>query len=426
MEGDQDEEDRDRGRRRQHPIPGAGGHPDGRVHPDRRGRRESVDARAGAQNGPRPEKADARDDLRSNPRRVGVGAASGELERDDREEGRTQRDERVGSEACSFLPNLPLGADERAEEPREQQASDELGKMRIRTQAPFLDRFCAGRISDRPARADGSILSPSAASGRASRLRPLRRIGRGGRMISCGQTDAMEVYLVPLGGERYELYCEVQEDAGLDAAAPSRGVRQRVLRAFRHVLALAERDRRRTERRPAERTAAGTRGWLRRLRDRSLRWVAEAIAAQRLLWHLRRQHQAVLVYPADLDEGRARGLLAAALARDRRRHTVWLIVDGGLLVLSGLVALVPGPNLLAYYFAFRCVGHYLARRGAHQGLTRVRWQAVPNGSLAELRSALTLAPAERRAQLRVLAARLKLRRLVTFVERAAVSTATPG
>jgi hypothetical protein len=233
----------------------------------------------------------------------------------------------------------------------------------------------------------------------------------------------MEVFLVPLGGERYELYCEVREDPGAEGWAGRAGVQQRLVRAFRHLMAVAERERRRIERRRLDRAPPRRRGWLRRLRDRALRWVAEAIAEQRLLWHLRRVADAVLVYPADLDPGRAEALLRSALERDGRRHTLWLIVDAGLLILSGPVAIIPGPNLLAYYFAFRCVGHYLARRGARHGLDRVRWRAVPSPSLAELRAALVLGPAERRARLRALAARLRLRHLASFVERTVPSSA---
>ncbi len=234
----------------------------------------------------------------------------------------------------------------------------------------------------------------------------------------------MEVFLVPLGDERYELYCEVRDARIADEATTHPGgVRERMLRLFRHLMAVAERERRRVERRRVDRAVPRRRGWLGRLRDWFLRWVAEAIAEQRLLWQLRRRAEAVLVYPADLDEGRAEALLRAALERDSRRHTMWLIVDGVLFVLSGLVALLPGPNLLAYYFAFRSVGHYLARRGARHGLDRVRWRAVPSASLAELRAALTLAPGERRVRLRALAARLKLRHLASFVERTAPSSA---
>ena len=53
----------------------------------------------------------------------------------------------------------------------------------------------------------------------------------------------------------------------------------------------------------------------------------------------------------------------------------WIIIDGLLFAASGVFFFVPGPNLVAYYFGFRLVGHYLSRRGAKHGLTEVRWQS---------------------------------------------------
>ena len=57
---------------------------------------------------------------------------------------------------------------------------------------------------------------------------------------------------------------------------------------------------------------------------------------------------------------------------------------------------VPGPNLIAYYFGFRLVGHYLSRRGAKHGLTEVRWQSCENPQLSRLRRVLALEPIHER------------------------------
>ena len=58
-----------------------------------------------------------------------------------------------------------------------------------------------------------------------------------------------------------------------------------------------------------------------------------------------------------------------------------------LLVVSGMLALVPGPNVLAYFFAFRVVGHWLSMRGARQGLHRARWVGRACPILTRLRGA---------------------------------------
>ena len=78
----------------------------------------------------------------------------------------------------------------------------------------------------------------------------------------------------------------------------------------------------------------------RRLRDRGLRWVAEAIAEQRLLWHLRRQHEATLVYPDDLDGTQAMAITLAEWegVQDRRwlaRNTrEWVAEEHGRITAS--------------------------------------------------------------------------------------------
>ena len=137
------------------------------------------------------------------------------------------------------------------------------------------------------------------------------------------------------------------------------------MRRFRQTMADAER------RAPA---AGGQAGWARRFGHWILGHVAEAVAEQRLLWHLRRQAEAALVYPDGLSEPEARNLLRRTLAQDWDRHRFWLVVDAVLAAITGpLFFFVPGPNLVAYYFVFRAVGHYFAWRGARRGLSGVRW-----------------------------------------------------
>ncbi len=234
---------------------------------------------------------------------------------------------------------------------------------------------------------------------------------------------AMEVYLVPLGPDRHELYCEVADEPpepetidGTVRAGWFSGLRRR----FRAMIAVAEAERRGDATGSSD---AGTRGWSQRVRDRVIGAVAEAIAEQRLLWNLRRQTVAVLVHPNDLSEAQALVVLRTSLRRDAEKHRLWLVVDLVAFVASGLLALIPGPNLIAYYFAFRLVGHYFSLRGARQGLDRVQWQTRASGPLAELRAAVSLASAGRASRLRELCEQLDLRHLAAFVERVALRSA---
>jgi hypothetical protein len=147
--------------------------------------------------------------------------------------------------------------------------------------------------------------------------------------------------------------------------------------------------------------------------------VAESIAEQRLLWHLRRQEEGTLFYPDDMPEASAAETLRVQLSRDFDKHRKWLAIDSVGFVASGLLMLVPGPNILAYYFAFRMVGHFFSLRGARQGLSGMTWRYQPSPPLTELRCALDLRRDARDPQVRDIAHRLRLEHLATFFERAA-------
>jgi hypothetical protein len=235
----------------------------------------------------------------------------------------------------------------------------------------------------------------------------------------------MEVFLVPLGADRYELYCEAPPDeASADSAAAeaeaSRGFFSGLRRKFSEAMAAAEQDRARRENGDAD--AAPLSAWG-RLRARGLAWIADAIAEQRLLWRLRHEEVAALHFPSDISGERAMAITRAALVRDRDRHRFWLAVDGVLMILAGMLFWVPGPNLLGYYFVFRFVGHFLSWRGARQGLDVVRWEPVSSEPLTELRRAMGLGPTQREPYLVDIASRLRLDNLATFVARVAYPSA---
>jgi hypothetical protein len=229
----------------------------------------------------------------------------------------------------------------------------------------------------------------------------------------------MEVFLVPIGDGRYEPYCEVPDEDVTDGTAPT-GWRHRFVAQFREMLAAAEAERARA--REAGADARATR-LSTRLKQRALHWIAERIAEQRLLWHLRSQSEVTLVHPDDMDGDEAMRVVRAALERDAIRHWRWLIVHTLLLAVSGLLVLVPGPNIVAYYFAFRMIGHLLSWRGAKQGLEGVTWHPTPNRDLADLRTEVAHDRAERRLRVRELAARLRLQHLPKFFDRMTVGSA---
>jgi hypothetical protein len=224
----------------------------------------------------------------------------------------------------------------------------------------------------------------------------------------------MNVYLVPIGRERYDLYCEVPDDPPDLGSEPRRGLIDRSREWFSTMLAQAERERQEGDR---DRVAGG---WATRLKARAMRWVAESIAEQRLLWHLRRQGGACLFYPDDLDEQQAVALLRRQLGRDFEKHRFWLIVDSVGLLASTPFVVIPGPNVFAYYFVFRIVGHYLSMRGARQGLQAVAWTHERSAPLSGLRHALDLPGEERQRRVDGIAHELNLEHLARFFNRTAV------
>lgn len=230
----------------------------------------------------------------------------------------------------------------------------------------------------------------------------------------------MDVYLVPIGAERYELYCEVPDEVPAADAEPAAGLIGRLKNRFTTLLTEAEHERRQG---PAPREHEG---WFGRAKARTMRWVAESIAEQRLLWHLRRQGVACLYYPDDLEEQRAVASLRQELRRDFEKHRFWLMIDSLGFVGSGLLFLIPGPNILAYYFAFRIVGHYLSMRGARQGLGGVVWSSEKSAPLADLRRAIGLDADEREQRVNEVALALHLEHFVKFFERIALRDRRAG
>src|SRR4051812_21698289 len=226
----------------------------------------------------------------------------------------------------------------------------------------------------------------------------------------------MDVFLVPVAPDRYELYCEEpDEPAPVDLPHAPPGFVRRMMLRFRQMLADAEQERRRERDPDAPRPSLAA-----RVKARVMRWVAESIAEQRLLWQLRGRAEATLVHPDDVTAPQAQQLLRRSLQRDWERHRFWLIIDalGG--AGSVVLILLPGPNLLGYYFLFRVVGHYLSLRGARQGLTKVTWTETPSHALTTLRGVVGDSPESRETIVRDVATTLQLEHLASFFQRAAV------
>jgi hypothetical protein len=222
-------------------------------------------------------------------------------------------------------------------------------------------------------------------------------------------TGSSMVFLVPVGRDRFELYSEGPEES---PAAPDQ--RAGLLRRLMHGAAVRWHALVEVARR------GGSDGWLARWRDAIVSRLAETITEQRTLWALRHQSAVVLRCPSSLETARVRTILASLLEDARRHHLRWLIIDLVLFIASGILFFVPGPNLIAYYVAFRCIGHLHSWRGARRAREAIAWTFEPDPGLAELASLVDLPREARAGRVAAIAERLNLPRLTAFFDRVAV------
>jgi hypothetical protein len=222
----------------------------------------------------------------------------------------------------------------------------------------------------------------------------------------------MDVYLVPVGRDRFECYYEAADDDATEEPVEGKGFFARLRTRFNEQLKEAEHARH-------QKAIEEPKTFLGRIHKRSMRYIAERIAEQRLLWHLRKAEAATLHISADLTPERAEAIMRESMKRDADRHRNRTIPHTLVLIASGLVAIVPGPNVIAYLFTFTAVGHFLSWRGASNALNKVVWTMAPDPALSEIHRAFALAPEQRHRVILQAAERLHMPRMARFVEQMA-------
>lgn len=231
----------------------------------------------------------------------------------------------------------------------------------------------------------------------------------------------MDVFVIPVGPDRYELYGEQPAETDDFDQEPPTGLIGRL----RHRISVALRaaEERRHQSHPV---VDEPRGFIGRFHDRMMAWVVERMAEQKLLWSLRGQTRATIAHPQDMTFEQVLTLVRRTLQRDYERHRRWMVVDGLLFIitfvtLGPLFILIPGvANIPALYFGFRTLGHFFSMRGASHGLHHVEWTGRPCPPLGELRELAVLEPQVRHERIHNVAARLRLQHLSTFFERVAI------
>ena len=87
---------------------------------------------------------------------------------------------------------------------------------------------------------------------------------------------------------------------------------------------------------------------------------------ERVCSELRHPGQIRVVHSPDYTAQQVEKRLRRFLEVGYSKHTRWLVIDGILSILGGVLMPLPGPNIFFFYPAARTFGHYLARSGARR------------------------------------------------------------
>ena len=110
--------------------------------------------------------------------------------------------------------------------------------------------------------------------------------------------------------------------------------------------------------------------WMRRAWD----WLHTLVRPdEAMLARLRSARRINLHHPAARSEVDVRANWRNYLDRQWRRHFFWLGFNAVIAPISVILAVLPGPNLIGYWFAYRAVHHMIVV----WGITRVRRNLVP-------------------------------------------------
>jgi hypothetical protein len=192
-------------------------------------------------------------------------------------------------------------------------------------------------------------------------VRPARGPGRARWIMDC----IVKIYLLSVDGRRFFFYADESEpsDDGRDGAGPP-GAEGAGWRGWLH-------DRWHRLQSLWEHSEARAVRWTRRAWDWLHSW---AHPDESMLSRLRSARRIELHHPASREAGEVRKLWDDYLKHRWWRHILWMganaiIAPPGLLILWVL----PGPNVIGYWFAYRAIHHALIV----WGIRRLRRDGIP-------------------------------------------------
>lgn len=112
--------------------------------------------------------------------------------------------------------------------------------------------------------------------------------------------------------------------------------------------------------------------------------TAKRNQSEKLLKEMTALSQITVRYPANFSEDNAREIYDNLIQSQIKKHKRWLILDGALLPVSAIFSLVPGPNLLLAYLAWRTLAHYKTKKGGERAVSDLKISFVQDSRLEEL------------------------------------------
>ena len=110
--------------------------------------------------------------------------------------------------------------------------------------------------------------------------------------------------------------------------------------------------------------------WMRRAWD----WLHTLVRPdEAMLARLRRLARIKLHHPAARSEVDVRASWRNYLARQWRRHFFWLVFNAVIAPAAALLSILPGPNVIGFWFAYRAIHHGIVV----WGITRARRNLIP-------------------------------------------------
>ena len=179
----------------------------------------------------------------------------------------------------------------------------------------------------------------------------------------------MKIYLLSLDGGRCVFYSEGPETlAEAVIVAPRKGMRGWAERRYKSLQAILTESEK----------GVGLR--VRRVWE----WLQKRIPPDEpALRALRGVRAVVLYHPPTFVEEEARSLWETYLKSRQGRHMFWFVVNALVSPLTLLLAPLPGPNVIGYWFVYRAACHMLARLGSRNARSeQVTTEFLANDALA--------------------------------------------